>query len=800
MPLPTDTAEAGRQFLSILKPICTTMLLTLYFATSLAPKEHEDEEQEYFITPKRESEATSTAEKAESAAVNSFVYIALVTVATIVLVLLYKFQCDKAIFAWLMSASFVLLASLGGVFLEKFCVKYNLPLDYATYVFILYNFSVVGLAAIYWKAPLRVRQGYLILISAMMAWAFSLLPDWTAWALLVTLALYDLIAVLAPFGPLRMLVNAVQNSQSELPGLLYEATPTATTQGVAHSRGSTQPRTRVTPLPSYNEVNSRSRNFAPRRAPPIGTLLFLAMTATGVERAHRHKHLRDDPDDGLRSSGRSGRTQGGRRPKHQRRDAYSDSGSDDYSSEDGVSDYGGETVSVKNVSVCGVGVDHRRGVAGESGTMRGLEGRDDPARSRSSRNLPRRFQQAGASSSGSFRGSPAVPPDRSQVAGREDTRGSPKHSLKWRRADDELLVSLHDEEDALPGGSRRSVDVEAALLQGDFDDFDDFSKPSATTPTTPTTASTAAHGITIDPSSEPMVSFDSSTHQSSSMRFESDQNPSSPGAAPSQNHRSEHKGGSRRSRKNLPSVQVPPTQGNGDVGSMTHASDSRMRRHNFKGKGDAHGSGSRRSRSRNDLALHPSSTSHRKHHRSSHRTSRSNVDNAPAHTNTVTDPDTTVSPPPNQILPTSPVPVLPAYRGRGSAREVNSVENGSRSTHTRGRDPSRPGDNTDSEPPGREDPIPEFAASEGTLKLGLGDFVFYSVLIARAALYDVSTVATCFVGVLSGFVSTLFILAIFEKPLPALPISIALGLVMYILTKYLIRDFFYDLASAQVLV
>jgi len=152
-------------------------------------------------------------------------------VFTFILVLLYKFHCEKIIMGWLVVAVIMIFGYQGGRYLYDWLHGVCFSLDYVTFSFVIWNFAISGLIAVFWRAPRVINQGFLVLLSSLMSYIFLTLPEWATWTILGVLVLWDIIAVLTPCGPLRMLVEIAKERGDALPALVYDTNPAAVGRG-----------------------------------------------------------------------------------------------------------------------------------------------------------------------------------------------------------------------------------------------------------------------------------------------------------------------------------------------------------------------------------------------------------------------------------------------------------------------------------------------------------------------------------------------------------------------------------------
>ncbi|RUS69332.1 hypothetical protein EGW08_022907 [Elysia chlorotica] len=202
-----------------------TLCMTVVVATINSVAYYSESGSAHFAYTPFTDERASTSTKLWQSFANAGIVMVGVIVMTILLLVLYKYKFYKIISAWLMISSVMTLFFFSLFYLWHVLRAFNVPMDYITMSIIIWNFGVGGIFCIHWKGPLLVQQGYLIVVSALVALIFiKYFPDWTTWTVLGVMVIWDLIAVLCPKGPLKMLVETAQSRNEQMfPALIYSS-------------------------------------------------------------------------------------------------------------------------------------------------------------------------------------------------------------------------------------------------------------------------------------------------------------------------------------------------------------------------------------------------------------------------------------------------------------------------------------------------------------------------------------------------------------------------------------------------
>jgi len=225
----TELLYSSSSYHAIAKPVTLTMILsalTVIYVNDDQTLEQGAEALSDAYTVWKTDNSQGTATNLGLSLLNALVMVSVICAMTFVIVALYRFRCMKCLIGYLIFSSSMLLGLLGGNLWQTAIEIYRWPVDKPTFFLALWNFALVGVMAVFYGQgiPTYVSQAYLVCTSVILAWELAHFDAWTAWTLLIMLALYDLCAVLTPCGPLKALVEAMSEEEApEMPGLLYEA-------------------------------------------------------------------------------------------------------------------------------------------------------------------------------------------------------------------------------------------------------------------------------------------------------------------------------------------------------------------------------------------------------------------------------------------------------------------------------------------------------------------------------------------------------------------------------------------------
>ncbi|XP_075636448.1 presenilin-like protein At1g08700 [Castanea sativa] len=229
----------GVEIIGVMSPVSICMFLVVLLVYSLSPSNPFSSSPSVPIRTAAnlvylESPSDSATQKLEGSLLNALVFVILIAIVTFLLVVLYYYNFTNFLKNYMRFSAFFVLATMGGSIFLSIIQHFSIPVDSITCFLLLFNFTVIGVLSVFSGGiPIILRQAYMVSLGIIVATWFTKLPEWTTWALLVALAVYDLVAVLAPGGPLKLLVELASSRDDELPALVYEARPIA-----SRSRGS----------------------------------------------------------------------------------------------------------------------------------------------------------------------------------------------------------------------------------------------------------------------------------------------------------------------------------------------------------------------------------------------------------------------------------------------------------------------------------------------------------------------------------------------------------------------------------
>ena len=152
-------------FYATLQPVAITLILSslvvIYVKSPFSQQSGDGGLSIYDIRDGSEASINdSNTVKLGKSMINALVIVCAMALMTFVIVFLYWARCMQFIQVYMIFSSFMLLCFMGGVFFYTVICQLEIPLDWITFFIILYNFSVVGVIAIFFQKGIRWRRSY----------------------------------------------------------------------------------------------------------------------------------------------------------------------------------------------------------------------------------------------------------------------------------------------------------------------------------------------------------------------------------------------------------------------------------------------------------------------------------------------------------------------------------------------------------------------------------------------------------------------------------------------------------------
>ena len=148
-----------------------------------------------------EKKESSTGSRIGSAILMAVVFLIMLVLITFCMAIIIIYEFQRLIKAFFIFSFLIYFAILGTAYLCVAVRQYNIPIDWITVVVIMWNYTGLGLVVFFINGPKIVKQAYLIILSSNVALVLILIiPDWSAWVLVIVMAIWDCYAVLHQTG------------------------------------------------------------------------------------------------------------------------------------------------------------------------------------------------------------------------------------------------------------------------------------------------------------------------------------------------------------------------------------------------------------------------------------------------------------------------------------------------------------------------------------------------------------------------------------------------------------------------
>ena len=151
-----EISYAFGAFYATLQPVAITLILSslvvIFIESPFSQQSADGGLSVYDISEGSESSLNdSNTVRLGKSMINAIVIVCAMALMTFVIVFLYWARCMRCIQGYMMFSSFMLLCFMGGIFFYTVVCQFEITLDWITFFFFLYNFSVVGVIAIFYQ-------------------------------------------------------------------------------------------------------------------------------------------------------------------------------------------------------------------------------------------------------------------------------------------------------------------------------------------------------------------------------------------------------------------------------------------------------------------------------------------------------------------------------------------------------------------------------------------------------------------------------------------------------------------------